>query len=74
LPVYTGFENPKGGYLLIKVSKVVEPGAIDAAKKTSYSNQLRQAFAQEYSSAYLASLKQKADISIKKEKLEKVER
>lgn len=73
LPAYTGIENPKGGYTLIKVSKVVEPDAIDPAKRKSYANQLRQAFAQEYSSAYLASLKQKADISIKKEKLEKVE-
>jgi len=73
MPAYTGIENPKGGYILIKVSKVVEPGTIDPAKKKSYANQLRQAFAQEYSSAYLASLKQKADISIKKEKLEKVE-
>ncbi|BAN35582.1 PpiC-type peptidyl-prolyl cis-trans isomerase [Sulfuricella denitrificans skB26] len=73
LPAYTGIESPKGGYLLIKVSKVVEPGAIDPEKKKSYANQLRQAIAQEYSAAYLASLKQKADISIKKEKLEKVE-
>jgi peptidyl-prolyl cis-trans isomerase D len=73
LPAYTGIENPTGGYLLIKVSKVVEPGAIDPAKKKSYANQLRQALAQEYSSAYLASLKHKADISIKKDKLEKVE-
>jgi peptidyl-prolyl cis-trans isomerase D len=73
LPAYTGIENPKGGYTLIKVSKVAEPDAIDPAKKKSYANHLRQAFAQEYSSAYLASLKQKADISIKKEKLEKVE-
>lgn len=73
LPAYTGIENPKGGYLLVKVSKVVEPGAIDPAKRKSYANQLRQALAQEYSSAYLASLKQKADISIKKEKLEKAE-
>ena len=73
LPAYTGIENPNGGYTLIKVSKVVEPGAIDPAKMKSYANQLRQALAQEYSSAYLASLKQKANISIKNEKLEKVE-
>jgi peptidyl-prolyl cis-trans isomerase D len=73
LPAYTGIENPKGGYILIKVSKVIEPGAIDPAKKKSYATQLRQVLAQEYSSTYLASLKQKADISIKKEKLEKVE-
>ncbi|MBU1980376.1 MAG: SurA N-terminal domain-containing protein [Gammaproteobacteria bacterium] len=73
LPAYTGIESPKGGYLLIKLSKVVEPGVIDPEKKKSYVNQLRQAIAQEYSAAYLASLKQKAEISIKKEKLEKVE-
>lgn len=73
LPAYTGIENPKGGYILIKVSKVIETGAVDPAKTKSYASQLRQAIAQEYSSAYLASLKQKADISIKKEKLEKVE-
>ena len=74
LPAYAGVENPKGGFFLIKVSKVVEAGAIDPAKKKSYSSQLRQALAQEYSSAYLASLKQKADISITREKLEKAER
>lgn len=74
LPAYAGIENPKGGFILLKVSRVVEAGAIDPAKKQSYAGQLRQALDQEYSSAYLASLKQKADISIKKEKLEKSER
>lgn len=73
LPAYAGIENPKGGYALIKVSKVVESGAIDPEKKKAYASQLRQALAQEYSSAYLASLKQKVDISIKLEKLEKIE-
>ena len=73
LPAYAGIENPKGGYTLIKVSKVVESGAIDPEKKKAYASQLRQALAQEYSSAYLASLKQKVDISIKLEKLEKIE-
>lgn len=73
LPAYVGVENPKGGFLLIKVSKVVEAGAVEPAKKKAYSSQLQQALAQEYASAYLASLKQKADISIKKEKLEKTE-
>lgn len=74
LPAYTGFENPKGGgFLLIKVSKVVEAGTIDPEKKKSYVSQLRQSLSQEYSSAYLANLKQKADIRITKEKLEKTE-
>lgn len=74
LPSYTGIENPKGGYTLVKISKVVEAGAIDPAKKKTYANQLRQALAQEYSSAYLATLKQKADISFKKGTQESAER
>ncbi|HUW50523.1 MAG TPA: SurA N-terminal domain-containing protein [Sulfuricella sp.] len=75
LPAYVGFDDPKGGgFILVKISKVVEAGAIDPAKKKSYSSQLRQSLSQEYSSSYLASLKQKADIHIIKEKLEKSER
>jgi peptidyl-prolyl cis-trans isomerase D len=73
LPAYAGVENPKGGFILIRVSKVIEAGAIDPEKKKSYASQLRQALAQEYSAAYLSGLKQKADISFKKEKLEKAE-
>lgn len=73
LPAYAGVESPKGGYILIRINKVIEAGAIDPAKKKSYAGQLRQALAQEYSAAYLSGLKQKADISIKKEKLEKAE-
>ncbi|MCE5181627.1 MAG: SurA N-terminal domain-containing protein [Betaproteobacteria bacterium] len=74
LPAYTGFENPKGGgFLLVKVGKVVDAGTIDPEKKKSYSSQLRQSLSQEYSLAYLASLKQKADVRITKEKLEKPE-
>jgi len=52
LPAYAGVENPKGGFILIRVSKVVEAGAIDPEKKKSYASQLRQALAQEYSAAY----------------------
>lgn len=74
LPAYAGVENPKGGFLLIKVSKISEPAAIDPAKKKAYADRLRQALAQEYASAYLAGLKQKVEISIKKETLEKSER
>lgn len=73
LPAYTGFENPNGGFVLIKVSKISEAGAIDPEKRNAFAIQLRQALAQEYSVAYLASLKQRADISMNKEKLDKVE-
>ena len=74
LPAYTGVANPKGGYLVIKVNRVVEQGSVDDAKKKSYAERLRQLLMQENYAAYVASLKQKADIAIKKEQLEKVEK
>lgn len=74
LPVYTGVANPRGGYMVIKVNRVVEPGNLDDAKKKSYTERLRQLTVQEYYAAYVASLKQKAEIVIKKEQLEKNDR
>jgi peptidyl-prolyl cis-trans isomerase D len=73
LPAYVGVENPKGGFLLIKVGKVVDAASIDPAKKKAYTERLNQAVAMEYTAAYLADLKRKADISIKKGALEKTE-
>lgn len=73
LPAYTGIENPKGGYMLIKVTKISEAAILDPERKKSFATQLRQVLAQEYSSAYLSSLKQRADIKISKEKLDKPE-
>lgn len=74
LPAYAGVANPKGGYMLIKVNRVVEPGNPDDAKKKTYTDSLRQLLMQEYYGAYIASLKQNADISIKKEQLEKTDK
>lgn len=74
LPAYGGVENPQGGYTLIKVSKVLPPAAIEEAKKAAYGEQLRQMAGQEVFAAYLAGLKQKADITINKTAFEKPER
>jgi peptidyl-prolyl cis-trans isomerase D len=74
LPSYTGAVDPKGGYLLIKVNRVVAPGGLDDAKKKDYAQRMRQLLTQEYYAAYVASLKQKADITIKKDQLEKIDR
>lgn len=74
LPFYSGVVNPKGGYLLIKVNRVVDADVPDDAKKKGYVERMSQVLAQEYYAAYVASIKQKADIVIKKDQLEKVER
>ena len=74
LPAYVGFDDPQGGYQLLQISKVTDVGAIDEAKRKGYGQALSELLANEHTAAYLASLKQQADIKIHKEKLAKSER
>ena len=70
LPAYVGVENPQGGFSLVRVSRVVEaPG--DPEKGAEYAQNLQQLFAEESVSAYLAYLRQKADIKVMSANLEK---
>jgi len=73
LPAYAGVESAHGGFILLKISKVVEGGGIDDAKRKAYAQGLAELLASEQSSAYLASLKQQAEIKVMKEKLTKTE-
>jgi peptidyl-prolyl cis-trans isomerase D len=73
LPAYVGVENPQGGYTLVRVSRVVE-GAADAVKMAGYAQNLQRLVAEESVSAYLAYLKQKADIKVVRENVEKKDR
>jgi peptidyl-prolyl cis-trans isomerase D len=74
LPAYAGVENNQGGYTLVRVSKLVEAGAQEEARKRAYAQRFASILEREYATAYLASLKQKAKIEVRKEALEKVER
>jgi len=60
--------------MLFKIIRVQEPDKIDEAKRKELTEQLRQLVAQEQFSAYLASLRQKTDVKINYEQLEKKER
>jgi peptidyl-prolyl cis-trans isomerase D len=71
LPAYSGVEATQGAYTLIRVSKVVEPEKIDPEKQKGLAESLQQAVSQEEMAAYLASLKQKADVKVKQDLLEK---
>jgi peptidyl-prolyl cis-trans isomerase D len=71
LPAYTGVENPQGGFALLRIGRVVEPEKTPADRKKSLTDGLAQVIAQEEMAAYVASLKQKADVKITKELLEK---
>ena len=71
LPAYTGIDDPRGGFALLKVSRVVEPEKTAADKQKALTEGLQQLLGQEGMSAYVASLRQKADVKISKELLEK---
>lgn len=71
LPAYTGVEAPGGGYLLIRITRVVEPQKIDRAQQNSVAEALAQMLGEEQFGAYVASLKEKSKVTIKKERFEK---
>ncbi|MGZ8202641.1 MAG: SurA N-terminal domain-containing protein, partial [Burkholderiales bacterium] len=71
LPAYAGVEAPGGGYMLLKVTRVVEPQKVDVAQQKQLAEALSQMVGEEHFAAYVASLKSKAKVSINKEKFEK---
>jgi len=70
LPAYVGVATP-AGYALVRVSKVVEPAAIDDAKRAGLADQLRQTIAVSELEASLGTLRQKIGVTIRKDALEK---
>jgi peptidyl-prolyl cis-trans isomerase D len=71
LPVYSGTEAGGGGYTLVRVSKVQEAAAGDKEKQNAIAQTLRQVAGQAELAAYLASLKQKTAVSIRKDVVER---
>ncbi|MDO9190879.1 MAG: peptidylprolyl isomerase, partial [Sulfurimicrobium sp.] len=74
LPAYIGIENNQGGYTLVKVTRLVEGAAMEEARKQAYAQRFANMLEREYATAYLASLKQKTKVEIRKDALEKAER
>lgn len=71
LPAYTGLENAQGGFVLLKITRVVDAGAVDIAKRKAASDELRKLMGQEELDAYVASLKLKSDVKVQQDQLEK---
>ena len=71
LPAYAGIENAQGGFVLLKIMRVIEVESADVARRKAAAEELRQILGQEEFDAYIASLKLKADITVQKEQLEK---
>ena len=71
LPAYAGIENAQGGYVLVKITRVVDSEASDIAKRKAVSEELRKMLGQEELNAYVASLKLRADVTVQQDQLEK---
>jgi peptidyl-prolyl cis-trans isomerase D len=71
LPAFTGLPNPKGGFTLIRISRVTEPVLPDAAGRKAFARQLQQVLTEEELSSYLAGVRKRYDVSVKSENLEK---
>ena len=70
LPAYSGVESA-GGYTLVRVSKVEETATEAKDKQNSIAQTMRQVAGQTELAAYLASLRQKSEVQIRKEVIEK---
>ena len=70
LPGYAGSGNERGGYSLYRVERVVTPPPADAAKVTAFAGRVGDQVGRELASAYLASLRSKADVKINEAVLE----
>jgi peptidyl-prolyl cis-trans isomerase D len=73
MPSYTGVEAPGGGYMLVRITRVVEPEKIDRTQQNALSEGLAQMLGEEQFGAYIASLKQKQKVKINKERFEKAQ-
>lgn len=71
LPAYAGVEGANGNYILLKVSRVVEPEKVALDKQNALAASLEQASSQAQLSAYVEYLRKTADVKIKQELLEK---
>jgi len=69
LPAYVGVDAGDAGYMLMRISKVVQaPAKTDAQKAADLARAERQAGLAQYES-YVASLREQADVTINKDKL-----
>jgi len=71
LPSYSGVEVPGGGYMVLRISKVVDASSVDRAQQKSLGEGLAQLLGEEHFAAYMASLKQKTKVRINKEAIER---
>jgi peptidyl-prolyl cis-trans isomerase D len=66
LPSHVGVDLPMQGYAIYRINKVMQPAAIDTARRQSEQQQIANALAQQEAYSYIQALKQNAKIEILK--------
>jgi peptidyl-prolyl cis-trans isomerase D len=70
-PAYVTGTTPRGGFAIYRVTKVIEPTSLDEARLKLASERMGEQLGREFATAYLASLKSRADVKINQQQLEK---
>ena len=70
LPVYAGVPAAQGRFVVYRITKIKDVTAIDPAQRKALSKQLADMVGQDQYVAYLASLRERADVKIDRKKLE----
>jgi len=71
LPAYAGVEAGGGAYTLVRVSRVEQQKEMAPGKAKELTDQIQSLLAQETLAAYVASLRQKAGVTVDKDELGK---
>jgi peptidyl-prolyl cis-trans isomerase D len=71
LPAYAGVTAPDGRYVIYRISKVAEAGAVDEQMRRGLARQMERAIGQEVAVAALQNWKKAADVKINRKAIEK---
>jgi peptidyl-prolyl cis-trans isomerase D len=70
VPAFSGVED-QSGFQLLRVSRVTEPAEVKPEARKAAADQLKRLIAQEQFADYVAGLKQRADVKVKPDLIEK---
>jgi len=70
LPVYAGVPAAQGRFVVYRITRVKDVTAVDPEQRKALGKQLAEMVGQEQYGAYLASLRERADVKVDRRKLE----
>lgn len=69
-PAYVTGTNPRGGFSIYRVTKVVEPASLDEGRLKLAAERMGDQLGRDFGNAYIASLRSRADVKIDQARLE----